>query len=91
MVTDTADLNRRATDIVEDACKIGMNLCGHISFQPMLPILRTEDQMGEKTGERLWHGCGLRDRSLSGRGLSAIVTQAVGLGYGILRLWRTRK
>jgi len=47
---DAADLKREATDVVEDASKIGMNLCGNISFQPLLAILRAEDQMGEEAG-----------------------------------------
>ena len=50
MIADAANLNRRATNIVEDTRKIGMNLCGNISFQPMLAILRAEDQMGEEAG-----------------------------------------
>ena len=91
MITDATNLNRGATDIVENPRKIGMNLGGYIPIQPMLAVLRAEDRMGGKTGERLRHECGLLDRSLSGRRAFGIITQAVGLGYGILRLWRTGK
>ena len=79
MIAHSTDLDRGATNIVEDSRKAGMNFCEHIALQPVLAILRAEDQMGEKTGERLRHGCKIGDRSLSGRSNLKTIPQAAGL------------
>ena len=65
-----------------------MNFRSNLACKNGFTVLGAEDQMYEEAGKRLWH-FGSGNRVPTGRKLHHILTQAGGLGYGILRPWRS--
>jgi hypothetical protein len=58
MVRLGIDLDRRATEIAEDAAEVGTESRPQVVWEQALAVLRAEDEVDVNFGERLRHGGG---------------------------------